>query len=72
MYNETLQAGAGDTVFAERTFNTPGEYKVLTTRISGGQCSLSTPNLSTTFIVEFEDANYPRSNPGNSCTDAPL
>ena len=68
VYNETLQAGAGDTVFAERTFNTPGEYKVLTTRISGGQCSLSTPNLSTTFIVEFEDANYG----GDPCTDAPL
>ena len=68
VYNETLQAGAGDTVFAEKTFNTPGEYKVLTTRISGGQCSLPTPNLSTTFIVEFEDANYK----GNPCTDAPL
>jgi len=68
VYNETLQAGVGDTVFAERTFNTPGEYKVLTTRISGGQCSLSTPNLSTTFIVEFEDANYG----GDPCTDAPL
>ena len=68
VYNETLQAGAGDTVFIEKVFNTPGEYRVLTTRISGGQCNLSPPNLSTSFTVDFGDANYR----GLSCTDAPL
>ena len=68
VYNETLQAGAGDTVFIEKVFNTRGEYRVLTTRISGGQCNLSPPNLSTSFTVDFGDANYR----GESCTDAPL
>ena len=68
VYNETLQAGAGDTVFIEKVFNTPGEYRVLTTRISGGQCNLSPPNLSTSFTVDFGDANYR----GLACTDAPL
>ena len=68
VYNETLQAGAGDTVFIEKVFNTPGEYRVLSTIISGGQCNLSPPNLSTIFTVDFGDANYR----GLSCTDAPL
>ena len=68
VYNETLQVGVNDTVFIEKIFNTPGEYKVLSTRISGGQCNLSPINLSTSFIVEFGDANYA----GNPCTDAPL
>jgi hypothetical protein len=68
VYNETLQVGVNDTVFTEKIFNTPGEYKVLSTRISGGQCNLSPINLSTTFTVEFGDANYA----GLSCADAPL
>ena len=68
VYNERLQAGAGDTVFIEKVFNIPGEYRVLTTRISGGQCNLSPPNLATIFTVDFGDANY-REDP---CTDAPL
>ena len=68
VYNETLQVGVNDTVFIEKIFDTPGEYKVLSTRISGGQCNLSPQNLSTSFTVEFGDANYV----GNPCTDAPL
>jgi len=68
VYNETLQVGVNDTVFIEKIFDTPGEYKVLSTRISGGQCNLSPQNLSTSFTVEFGDANYV----GDPCDDAPL
>ena len=71
MYNETLQVGVNDTVFTEKIFNTPGEYKVLSTRISGGQCNLSPINLSTSFTVEFGDENVANGTFPN-CNDAPL
>jgi len=71
VYNETLQVGVNDTVFTEKIFNTPGEYKVLSTRISGGQCNLSPINLSTSFTVEFGDENVANGTFPN-CNDAPL
>ena len=68
VYNEELQVGIDAAVSTTKIFNVAGEYRVLTTIISGGQCSLSPPDLSTRFTVDFEDANYP----GLPCTDAPL
>ena len=66
VYNEDLQVGVDATVSTTKIFNVAGEYRVLTTTISGGQCSLG--NQSTKFTVDFEDANYA----GLSCADAPL
>lgn len=73
VYNEELQVGVDAAVSTTKIFNVAGEYRVLTTTISGGQCSLGFPDdQSTKFTVDFEDANYPRSIPANTCTDAPL
>ena len=73
VYNEELQVGVDAAVSITKIFNVAGEYRVLTTTITGGQCSLGPPDDQfTKFTVDFEDANYPRSNPSNSCTDAPL
>jgi hypothetical protein len=66
VYNEDLQVGVDAAVSIRKIFNMAGEYRVLTTIISGGQCSLG--NQSTKFTVDFEDANYA----GDPCTDAPL
>ena len=71
VYNETLQVGAGGTAFIKKIFNKPGEYRVLSTTISGGQCSLSPQNLSTRFTVEFGDENVANGTFPN-CNDAPL
>ena len=69
VYNEDLQVGVDAAVSITKIFNKAGEYRVLTTTISGGQCSLGFPDdQSTKFTVDFEDANYA----GEPCTDAPL
>ena len=73
VYNEELQVGVDAAVSTTKIFNVAGEYRVLTTAINGGQCSLGFPSdQSTKFTVDFEDANYPRSNPSNDCADGPL
>ena len=59
VYNEDLQVGVDAAVSITKIFNKAGEYRVLTTTISGGQCSLGFPDdQSTKFTVDFEDANY--------------
>ena len=69
VYNEELQVGVDAAVSITKIFNVAGEYRVLTTTITGGQCSLGPPDDQfTKFTVDFEDANYA----GESCTDAPL
>jgi len=69
VYNEDLQVGVDAAVSIRKIFNRAGEYRVLTTIISGGQCSLGFPDdQSTKFTVDCEDANYA----GLPCTDAPL
>jgi len=71
VYNETLQVGRNATVFIKKVFDEPGEYRVLSTRMSGGQCDLSPMNLSTKFTVEFGDENVANGTFPN-CNDAPL
>ncbi len=46
-------------------FDIPGEYRVISTLITGGRCTLSPQDLTTTFNVEFGDDIY------NTCTSAP-
>ena len=49
----------------EKVFDTPGEYRVLTTTITGGMCSLG--ESGTSLKVNFGDENYI----GQSCFPAP-
>jgi hypothetical protein len=65
VYNETLQVGANDSVSIKKVFDIPGEYRVISTLITGGRCTLSPQDLTTTFNVEFGDDIY------NTCTSAP-
>ena len=65
VYNETLQVGANDSVSIKKVFDIPGEYRVISTFITGGRCSLSPQDLTTTFNVEFGDDIY------STCTSAP-
>ena len=65
VYNETLQVGANDSVSIKKVFDIPGEYRVISTLITGGRCSLSPQDLTTTFNVEFGDDIY------STCTSAP-
>ena len=61
--NITLQVGANSTVDSKKIFDTPGEYRVLTTNITGGMCSLN--QNGTSFKVNFGDENF------SSCAGAP-
>jgi hypothetical protein len=63
--NITLQVGSNATVSSKKVFDTPGEYRVLTTTITGGMCSLG--QTGTSLIVNFGDENYT----GQSCFPAP-
>ena len=65
VYNETLQVGANDIMSIKKVFDIPGEYRVISTFITGGRCNLSPQDLTTTFNVEFGDDVY------SSCTSAP-
>jgi len=63
--NITLQVGNNATVSSKKVFDTPGEYRVLTTTITGGMCSLG--ESGTSLKVNFGDENYI----GQSCFPAP-
>jgi hypothetical protein len=65
VYNETLQVGVNDSVSIKKVFDIPGEYRVISTFITGGRCNLSPQDLTTTFNVEFGDDVY------SLCTSAP-
>ena len=57
--NITLFVGANNTVDIKKVFNTPGQYRVLTTAISGGMCTLGgAVNSTTSFKVNFGDDNF--------------
>jgi hypothetical protein len=61
--NITLQVGANSTVDSKKIFDVPGQYRVLTTNITGGMCSLG--QTGTSFRVNFGDENF------SNCTGAP-
>ena len=61
--NITLQVGNNSVAVSLKTFSTPGQYRVLTTPITGGMCTLG--QNGTSFKVNFGDANF------NSCAGAP-
>ena len=61
--NITLQAGANSTVDSKKIFDTPGQYRVLTTDITGFMCGLG--QNGTSFKVNFGDENF------SSCAGAP-
>ena len=63
--NITLQVGNNATASSKKIFDTPGEYRILTTSITGGMCSLS--QTGTSFRVNFGDNNHI----GQSCFPAP-
>ena len=54
--NVTLQVAANSSVDSKHVFGAVGEYRVLTTDITGGMCSLSQNNTS--MRVNFGDENY--------------
>ena len=54
--NVTLQVAANSSVDSKHVFDVAGEYRVLTTDITGGMCSLSQNNTS--MRVNFGDENY--------------
>jgi len=57
--NITLQVGRNAEVSSKKVFNTPGQYRVLTTVISGGMCTLGgAVNSTTSFKVNFGDDNF--------------
>ena len=64
VYNETLTTGDNSSVSIKKVFDIPGEYRVLTTAISGDLCSPVTG--TTTLIVNFGDDVY-----DGNCTNAP-
>ena len=63
VYNETLTTGDNSSNSISKVFDTPGEYRVLTTAISGDLCDPS--GGTTSLIVNFGDDVY------STCTDAP-
>ena len=64
VYNETLTTGDNSSVSIKKVFDIPGEYRVLTTAISGDLCSPVTG--TTTLIVNFGDDVY-----DGDCANAP-
>ena len=63
--NITLQVAANNTVSSKKVFDTPGEYRVLTSIISGFMCTTDEPT-GTSFKVNFGDDLYA------NCFGAPL
>ena len=61
--NITLQVGSDATVDSKHIFDAPGEYRVLTSTITGGMCSLG--ESGTSLKVNFGDENF------SSCAGAP-
>ena len=61
--NITLQVANDATVDSKHVFNVAGEYRVLTTTITGGMCSLG--ETGTSLKVNFGDENF------SSCAGAP-
>jgi hypothetical protein len=61
--NVVLQVGNNATVDSKHIFDVPGEYRVLTTTITGGMCSLG--ESGTSLKVNFGDENF------SSCAGAP-
>ncbi len=61
--NITLQVGNDATVDSKHVFDAPGEYRVLTSTITGGMCSLG--ESGTSLKVNFGDENF------SSCAGAP-
>ena len=61
--NVVLQVGNDATVDSKHVFDVPGEYRVLTTTITGGMCSLG--ESGTSLKVNFGDENF------SSCAGAP-
>ena len=63
--NITLQVSSNATASSKKVFDVPGEYRILTTPITGGMCSLG--EFTTSFRVNFGDNNHI----GQSCFPAP-
>ena len=61
--NVVLQVSNDATVDSKHIFDVPGEYRVLTTTITGGMCSLG--ESGTSLKVNFGDENF------SSCAGAP-
>ena len=61
--NVTLQVGNDATVSSKKVFTAAGEYRILTTVISGGMCSLG--ETGTSLRVNFGDENF------SNCAGAP-
>ena len=61
--NITLQVGNDATVDSKHVFDVAGEYRVLTTVVAGGMCSLG--QTGTSLRVNFGDENF------SSCAGAP-
>ena len=61
--NVTLQVGNDATVSSKKVFTAAGEYRILTTVISGGMCSLG--ETGTSLRVNFGDDNF------SNCAGAP-
>jgi len=61
--NTTLFVAANSTVDSKKIFDTPGQYRVLTTNVTGLMCGSS--ETGTSFRVNFGDENY------SSCAAAP-
>jgi len=61
--NVVLQVSNDTTADSKHIFDDPGEYRVLTTTITGGMCGLG--ESGTSFKVDFGDENF------SSCAGAP-